>query len=74
MLLEQFGRLAESPSLQRFIEDPGVLASAKERDPVLKRLLEQQPSLAGLLQPERLRALTALAADPERLRAEAGSL
>lgn len=51
-----------------------MLAAAKERDPVLKRLLEQQPGMAGLLQPERLRALAALAADPERMRAEAGSL
>ncbi|KAG2442063.1 hypothetical protein HYH02_009854 [Chlamydomonas schloesseri] len=74
MLIEQFGRLAESPSLQRLIENPGMLASARESDPVLRRLLEQQPGLAGLLQPERLRALAALAADPERLRAEAGTL
>ncbi|KXZ53863.1 hypothetical protein GPECTOR_6g781 [Gonium pectorale] len=73
-MLEQVAKLSENPAIQKLLDNPQLLEGLKERDPALKRLLEQSPAMSSLLSADKLRAMLELVADPARMRAEGPAL
>ncbi|GLI71396.1 hypothetical protein VaNZ11_016594 [Volvox africanus] len=63
-MMSQVSSLASNPALQRLMQNPELLETVKERDPMLKRLLEQNPSMNELLAPDKLRSVLSMAKDP----------
>ncbi|GIL93507.1 hypothetical protein Vretimale_19926 [Volvox reticuliferus] len=66
-MMSQVSRLASNPALQRLMQNPELLETVKERDPMLKRLLEQNPGMSELLAPDKLRSVLNMAKDPARM-------
>ncbi|GFR51788.1 hypothetical protein Agub_g14245 [Astrephomene gubernaculifera] len=69
-MLDEASRLAQSPAVQRLMEDPGILEVAMQRDPQLKRLMEETPGMRSLLAPDKLRTMLEAFRDPQRVRSQ----
>eukprot|EP00955_Chlamydomonas_euryale_P091689 364640-Chlamydomonas_euryale.AAC.6 len=55
---------ALTPTLNKMLANPGVLEGAVARDPNLKALMDANPSLAGMLAPEKLRSMMQMVQNP----------
>lgn len=63
-MISQASQLAKNPALQRLIQRPDLLDAVKEQDPALKQLLEQNPGMAELLAPDKMRSVLSMLNDP----------
>lgn len=73
-LAEAMSIVADSPAVQRLLNSPELLEQAKQRDPMLRQLLEQTPEMSSLLAPDKLRAVLDVVRDPRRLAQEGTTL
>ncbi len=73
-LAEAMSVVADSPAVQRLLDSPELLEQAKQRDPMLRQLLEQTPGMSSLLAPDKLRAVLDVVRDPGRLAQEGTTL
>ncbi|GLC60858.1 hypothetical protein PLESTB_001684100 [Pleodorina starrii] len=73
-MLSQVSNLSSNPGVMRLMQSPELLEAVKERDPTLKRLLEQNPAMSELLAPENLRSVMELVKDPARILSQGATM